>query len=97
MLSERRFLRDENPLFLPDLEPSTGEEAPSSTPIPSTTDGSGGPPPQNETNEGETVVSGMMTLTSLLQNSSLYRIDSDSDGEEAGVFMGDPEASRDIF
>jgi hypothetical protein len=36
-------------------------------------------------------------LTQLLQTSAMYRIDSDSDGEGAGVFMGDPEASRDIF
>jgi hypothetical protein len=96
--SELPFQRGETPLFLPEATPFPGEgEISSVTPVPLTTDNGVETSIQNEVNEEETVTSGMIALTQLLQNSSMYRIDSDSDGEEAGVFMGDPEASRDIF
>lgn len=96
--SEAPYLRGETPLFLPDPDPPV--VTPSKNRVPLSGDDVLVPPAESKARleeENDKENSGMMALTQLLQTSVMYRIDSDSDGEEAGVFMGDPEASRDIF
>jgi len=92
--SERPRFREETPLFLPEIElPNPDSQASPIFPDPGPREFVNSVPANVQRAEQ----SGMLSLTQMLQNTAMYRIDSDSDGDEAGVFLGDAEASRDIF
>jgi len=94
--SEHPRFREETPLFLPEIEPSGRDPTPHPANL-AESDTRESRVPEESSNDKGSGQTGMMALTQLLQDTAMYRIDSDSDGDEAGVFLGDAEASRDIF